>query len=157
MAPRTTHTRLEGLRDLEKALGELPRATGKNVLRRVALARLEPMAKVAQAAAPIWSGQLQANVIVSLRQKTGRALRRFRDGKATVTAFMGPDRKTVVQGIMQEFGTKHHGPQPFMRPAWDAGKDALVDGIADDLKSEIDRAAARAARKQARLIARSGG
>ena len=41
--------RIEGLKELDKALGQLPRATGKNVLRRVARKALEPIIEVAKA------------------------------------------------------------------------------------------------------------
>ena len=61
---------------------------------------------------------------------------------------MGPGRHP--QAHLQEFGARHHGPQAFMRPAWDGGKDDLLTGIGDDLWSEIDKAAKRAARKAAR-------
>ena len=58
------------------------------------------------------------------------------------------------QGVWQEFGTVNHSPQPFMRPAWDGGKDKLLDGIADDFWTEIEKAAARQAKKAARLAAK---
>ena len=38
-----TTMKLEGFRELDKALGELPKATGKNVLRKVGRKALEPM------------------------------------------------------------------------------------------------------------------
>ena len=71
---------------------------------------------------------------------------------------MGPSgvggKEAPPQGIWQEFGTVNQPPQPFMRPAWDGGKDALLDGIADDLWAEISKAAARQAKKAARLAAK---
>ena len=66
----------------------------------------------------------------------------------------GPGGNVPPQGIQQEFGNRNHGPQPFMRPAWDGGQDALLEGIKDDLWAEIERAAARQAKKAARLAAK---
>lgn len=61
----TSHVRLEGFRELEAALRELPKATGKNVLRRVAKGALQPMADEAAAKAPRRSGALAYSIIVS--------------------------------------------------------------------------------------------
>ena len=58
----------------------------------------------------------------------------------------------VPQAVMQEFGTEHHGPQPFLRPAWDGGKMRMLSGIKRDLWAEIKRAADRVARKRARAL-----
>ena len=86
---------------------------------------------------------------------TAYARRLQKSSKTFAEAYMGPggdgNAKAPPQGVQQEFGNKNHGPQPFMRPAWDAGKAELLDGIQDDLWAEIDKAAQRAARKTARL------
>lgn len=90
----------------------------------------------------------------------GYARRLQKSSKTFAEAYMGPggdgNAKAPPQGVQQEFGNKNHSPQPFMRPAWDAGKAELLDGIQDDLWAEIDKAAQRAARKTARL-AKAGG
>ncbi|RVI41050.1 HK97 gp10 family phage protein, partial [Sinorhizobium medicae] len=52
------------------------------------------------------------------------------------------------------FGTSRHGPQPFARPAWDAGKNQVLDTIKDELAVQITKAAQRLARKAARLAAK---
>jgi hypothetical protein len=44
---RTT-VRVDGLREIDAAIGELGKATGRNVLRRVAVQRLQPMAEEAR-------------------------------------------------------------------------------------------------------------
>lgn len=33
---------------------------------------------------------------------------------------IGPDSRLAAHGVLQEFGTVHHAPQAFARPAWDA-------------------------------------
>lgn len=148
---RGASVRIEGLRELDAALGQLTRATGKNVLRRVGMARMEKIAERAAELAPELTQALEQSIVASSRQKTGRALKRTKEGKSSVNVYVGPTRDGVVQGIMQEFGTDHHPPQPFLRPAWDAGKEGLIDGLAEDLWSEVQKAAARQAKKAARL------
>ena len=164
---RGVTVRIDGLREIDAALGKLGKATGRNVMRRVAVARLEPMAEHARQLAPddpATTGRgLKRSIAVSTRLSSkGNFSREMnvsrRAGKAQVEAYMGPSglgtKGAPPQGVWQEFGTNKHGPQPFMRPAWSQGKDALLDGIAADFWTEIEKAAARKARKAARLAAR---
>jgi HK97 gp10 family phage protein len=158
---------VEGLRDLEKALAELPKATGRNVLRRVLLKRAQPIADAANALAPRDTGRLARAGAVSTRLSRRQAgLQRkeigggprmtdggFRsDPKQDVTVYAG--YPSSPKSIVQEFGSIDQSPQPFMRPAWDGEKRAALDGIGKDLWAEIDKAAKRLARKAARLAAK---
>ena len=145
--------RLEGFRELERALNELPKSTGKAVLRRVAKGALEPMADRARGMAPVDRCDLRASIQVS-EKRTRRAIRTNRFDKNTgVEIAMGPvsgggvlNRATFV-----EFGTVDTRAQPFMRPAWDGGKDDALDYVKANLGREIGRAATRLAKKNARL------
>lgn len=134
--------RVEGLRELDRALGELPKATGRNVLRRTGVKALEPMAEAARTQAPVEFGDLKDSIAVSTR-----APRRHRRA-STVEVYMGPGPHP--QAITQEFGTFFHPAQPFMRPAWDGGKTELLESVKSDLAEEIGKAAQRLARKAAR-------
>jgi hypothetical protein len=147
---------IEGLKEVDAALGELSKAAGKGVLRRVGRARLQKIADAASQMAPQLSGALEQSVIVSPTQKSGRQRVRTPEGKASVTLYAGPSAKGAVQGQQQEFGNRNHRPQPFLTPAWEAGKSALLDGLAADLRKEIAKSAARAARRAARIKARGG-
>lgn len=146
--------RIDGLKQIDEALGQLGKATGRNVMRRVAVARLEPMAEAARQNVPVHNSDLKDSIQVSTRS-AGYAKRINRRSKSEAEAYMGPagmgGGKAPPQGSLQEFGTKNHAPQPFMRPAWDSGKMDLIDGIADDLWAEISKAAARQAKKAAKL------
>lgn len=151
---------IEGLREVDKALGELGKSTGRNVLRRIAVKRLEPMAEVARSLAPddpaTGGNDLKRSIAVSTQ--LGKRQRRInRKSKSEAEAHMGPagpGGNVPPQGVQQEFGNVNHGPQPFMRPAWDSGKAGLLDGLKSDLWSEIEKAAARQAKKAARLAAK---
>ena len=138
--------KVDGLREVDAALGQVGKATGRNVMRRVAVARLQPIAEDMRDKAPVDQSDLRDSIIVTTKNPKRNRKR------SQVEAHAGPGRHP--QAHLQEFGTQHHGPQPFVRPAWDAGKDELLEGIADDLWTEIEKAAARQARKAARLAAK---
>lgn len=147
--------KIEGLRELDKALGDLPKNTGKNVLRRVGRKALKPFADDMRAKAPRDQGDLQEGIGVGTKlTRRQRAMHRkmFRDDKASVELFAGAGGHP--QAVQQEFGNENHSAQPFGRPAWDANADKVLGIIVDDLGDEIMKAAKRLARKQARLAAK---
>lgn len=149
-------TRLIGFEGLEAALVQLPKATGRNVLRRVARGALEPMADDARSNAPRNEGDLIASITVS-EQRTRRAKRTFRwDRKNGLEMAMGPAAGlgTLQYATHVEFGTVDTPAQPYMRPAWDSGQNAALEYVKDHLWEEIHRAAKRLERKGARLMAR---
>lgn len=146
---------VEGLRELDAALGDLPKATGKSVLRRVLKKAGKPIADAAAAKAPVLSGNLQISIGVStkLTRRQSRIHRQmFKDDRASVEMFVGAGG--LAQATQQEFGNERHGPQPFMRPAWDGNKDRALEIIKTDLGDEIMKAAKRLARKAARQAAK---
>ena len=152
MAAKVTIT---GLKELEAALSQLPKATGKNVLRRVLRSRAQPIADAASGMAPDDPGtggnDLRSSISVGTKLSKRQASlhkKMFRDDRASVEMFVGAG--PLPQATQQEFGNVIHGPQPFMRPAWEGGKDAVLEGIKDDLADEIDKAAKRLAKKAAR-------
>jgi hypothetical protein len=157
---RPVRVSVEGLREIDAALGELGKATGRNVLRRVAVKRLEPMAEEARRMAPddplTGGNDLKASIAVSttLGTRQGKLNRKSKSEAEAHMGPAGPGGKAPPQGIQQELGNQNHGPQPFMRPVWDGGKEKLLDGIGDDLWLEIAKAADRKAKKAARLAAR---
>ena len=143
--------RIEGLRELEAALADLPKVTGKNVLRRVLKKAAAPVASDAQANAPTFVGLLSRNVAASSRLTKRQAGIARKEGKSSAEIHVGV---TDPAGVQNEFGNVHQQAQPFLRPAWDANKDQALRTIADDLGNEIAKAAARVARKTARLAAK---
>ena len=139
-----------GFKELDKALSELKKSTAKGVLRRVGRKALEPVRARAAAMAPENTGLLEDRVIISSSQQGGRSFKRKREGPNEVKLYMGPDRGTAVRGQMQEFGTYKEPAQPFMRPAWDGGKDGVLKSIRDDLGAEITKTAKRVAKRAAK-------
>jgi hypothetical protein len=138
--------KIEGLKEIDEALGQLGKATGRNVMRRVALKRLQPMADDMRAKAPIDQSDLRDSITVTTKNPKRNRKR------SEVEAHAGPGRHP--QAVQQEFGNQNHGPQAFVRPSWDAGHMKLLDGIREDFWTEIEKAAKRQARKAARLAAK---
>ena len=145
--------KVEGLRELERALKELPKATGKAVLRRTGIKALKPFDEAWRRLAPRLTGALEESGGIGTKLTTRQArLNRKREDKASVEVFAGPNDPAAIQ---DEFGNVSQAPTPFVRPAWDATKDQVLENVKTELATEIDKAAKRLARKAAR--ARSGG
>lgn len=143
--------KVEGLKELERALKELPRATAKNVMKRVLMQAGQPVADKAESMAPVESGALQK--AIGIGGKLTRRQKASSPKQSAVEVYIGVGR-ALPQGHLQEFGTVRHGPQPFLRPAWDGGKMAVLEDIKSLTWAEIEKAAARLARKQARMAAK---
>jgi HK97 gp10 family phage protein len=152
--------KLEGFAELDEALAELEKmATQKAVLRRALKKAAQPTADKASGMAPVLTGALAGSVTVSTKldkRQAGLHRKMFRDDRAAVEMFVGPSYTLGAggrHGHLLEFGTYKMAAQPFMRPAWDSDKMALLDRLKVELRAEIDRTVARAARRAARIAA----
>ena len=148
--------RVEGLRELDRALGQLPRATGKNVLRRVGKKALEPVIENATSKVHVLSGLLQRslNVSTKLSKRQRRLNRPEVKGKDTIEIYAGA--WATKRAHLEEFGTVKTDPHPFLRPAWDAENAGVLRTVKRELAIEIDKAAKRVARKKARALKTRG-
>jgi HK97 gp10 family phage protein len=145
-------TTLTGFRELEAALAALPKATGRNVLRRVAKGALEPIAAQARSMAPKDQGDLAGSIVVSERRtRRAKRLNRF-DRNTGLEMAMGPSSGDGVlnYATFAEFGTNDTAPRAYMRPAWDSGSRGALEHVAKNLGQEIDKAASRIAKKAAK-------
>jgi HK97 gp10 family phage protein len=141
--------KVEGLKEVQAALRELPNATAKNVMKRVLLRRAQPVADVAKGLVRVFEGHLQHSINVSTNLTRRQKARHRKVDRDDVEVFVGPGTDPAAH--LNEFGSSHQTAHPFMRPAWDQTKDDLLEGVAADMWEEIERAAARLARKTARL------
>jgi HK97 gp10 family phage protein len=138
---------VEGLKEMEQALKALPKANAKAVLRRTMKQAGEPVAKTARALAPHLEGHLRESIDVSPTLSRRQATLHKRE--SPVEMYIGPG--TNPAGHLQEFGSGPGGrAQPFLRPAWDQHKMAVLDTIANLTWVEIEKAAARLAKKAAK-------
>ena len=144
--------KLEGLEQTVQALGELPKATQRNTLRRVLTKAGDPVRAAMEAMAPRDSGFTAESFGLSptLNPRNRRASRRENIDFAEI--HVGTRRGSAAH--LQEFGTVNQAAQPFLRPAWDSRKDQTMEIIKDGLAEEVKKAAARQARKAARLAAK---
>lgn len=166
-----TYFKLEGGRELERALGELKTATAKAVARRVLLDAAEPIRAQAEANAPVRSsgkktfrlvkdgpvlqrrrGALKMHIGKGTRLSKNQARLNRKLGKSEVEVYVGTRDRI---GRLVEFGTEDTRPQPFLRRAWLAeGGQRSVTRIAEGLRVEFDKATRRAARRTAKLAAK---
>lgn len=170
--------KLEGMKELQQAMEQIAtKSTRTAVMRRALTKAAEPMRAKAEAWAPVRTGTLSEGIKISPRvvNEAGNvaynatmraggdqaaAVGAMRDARRAARAsginpaialYMGPTvAHGAFYGAFQEFGTKNHPPDPFMRPAFDAEAQATVDRIAPLLRQEIDRAVARAAKRAAK-------
>jgi HK97 gp10 family phage protein len=165
----TATMELEGFAELDAALAQLSRSAGKGVLRRALKKAGEPLVAIVRAGVPRDDGDLAESIAISTKldkRQRGQHRKMFRSDKASVEMFIGPSYDLGDggrHGHLVEFGTKprinsgifagttHPGtaPQPFMRPAWDSDKTAMLDRLKVDLWAELQKAIARADRKAA--------
>lgn len=147
--------RVEGLRELDTALGELPKALARGVLRRVGLKALQPVAETMAALAPddpdTGAPDLRTSIRVGTKLSPRQArMNRKREDKSFVEVYAGVGPE-APQGVLQEFGTLTNPPQPFARPAWDQEKASVLETVKRDLGGEIEKTAKRLAKRQAKL------
>ena len=143
--------RVEGLKELDKALGELSKSAGKGALRRALKTSAEPLARKMRQGAPRDDYDLIESIDVSTKLSPRQAIQHrkmFASDKASVEMFVGAG--PLPQAHLQEFGTWFHPPQPWARPAWDQDQKAILDRLKVELWSEVSKAVGRAQRKAAR-------
>lgn len=139
--------KLIGMRELERALGQLPKAVRRRPALNALRAGGEPIARAMRALAPVDDGDLREGIVVSTSLASSQ--RGDRGAVAPVEMYVGPGQHP--QAITQEFGTLFHSAQPYARPAWELTKYNALDLIGASLGLEIGKAATREARKAAKL------
>ena len=168
---------MDDLRDVNKALKELPRASQRNVIVRVLRKRAKPMQAAAQANAPVRSGALRKTIVIGTRLKNqagkaeyaaamraglgkAAALQAMRDarraaaGDTVAVVYVG---STSPLAHLTEWGSAHNRAIGWMRAAYDAHAAGTFDGISADILAEIDKAVARRAARAARKAAKTAG
>lgn len=153
--------KMEGGKDLERALAQLPAGTAKSVSRRVMKKRLKPVADMANA---LWPGSADDVFQITSRLARGQMSDSNMERKAsTVNMFVGAPggASGTPEAHLIEFGTGpryHEGgkytgavpPTPMLQPAWDANKHQMLKQLGSDLFSEIQKSLKRRAAKLAK-------
>ena len=163
-----TVVKFEGLRELDRALSEISKSVVKSTLVVIAKDSGKPLAAAMRQNAPVKEGKLRDSIEVSTRlnRRQARLYRQYlRAGgsKSFAEVYVGPSYKLGKggrHGHLQEFGTDHHPPHPFARPAWASTKGIVFENMKDGLGKAVfiaakkeEAKAKRLARKAARLAA----
>jgi HK97 gp10 family phage protein len=124
--------KLEGAAQLAERLSALSPGRQRGLLHKMLREAGEPMRQRMSQIAPddpeSPSPDLKTQIVISIVRgkevSDTEVISRLREDSEAIVA-VGPS-KAVPQGILQEFGTVHHGAQPFVRPAYDAGVAGVV-------------------------------
>lgn len=179
-----TSVKIEGLKELDAAMGELGKSAARGVLRRTLVKAAEPMRAAAERNAPKDTGALAGSIIVTSKidNRAGKkeygavmaaggsksaAVQALRDarrakgiGESFAEAFLGPakaGKRGSIKAMVQEFGSSKQDAQPYMRPAFDAEVNTVLGNIKGELTTEIDKAVARARKRALKRAAQAGG
>ena len=142
--------KIEGLKELDEALKELPKATSRNILRRTLIAQGEPIRADGERNAPKDKGGLKASYTIGT--KLSRRQKSQNKKESDVEIYIGPGPH--AKGVQTEFGNAHQAPHPHLRPAFDANVKRVLDGIKNELADQIEKARERLARKAAKILAK---
>lgn len=163
--------KVEGLKELDRALQDMAKSTAKRTVRRAMAKSLEPVAAAARANAPRSKGggkHVADSIAVStklVKAQAKEARGSAKESRHLMLMYVGPKEP---HAHLVEFGTgpRHHKssgkfvgsmpPSPFMRPAWDANKQGVLDSLAGDLRAEIEKTLARSAKAAAKRAAKGG-
>lgn len=154
----TTGFKVEGFAELHKNIEKLTQVQRSIGLSPLLEKSLTPMSHVAYALAaddpstpPPWD--LRTSVAVSTRQRSGPARSDRPLGQYEARAYMGPTKYGYPEAVFMEFGTTQRhwkksgkstgfqAPQPYMRPAWDAGKEGVLKIIREGYAEAVFKTA----------------
>jgi HK97 gp10 family phage protein len=141
MSKMQTTVKLTGMKEIERALGEVKSATAKSKMRKVLKQSGEPVAKRARGLVAVDDGDLRESIDVSPVLTRSQRRQNPKGYFADLEMHIGPSG--LVQGITQEFGTIDQAANPFMRPAWDGMEMKTLDTIGALAWAEIQKKARR--------------
>ena len=132
-----------GFAELRRALEELPDQIARKTLRKAVSSAAALVRDEAKSRAPVDTGEMRRDIMV----KKGRG-DRF---KAVYEVFVRSGKKSRLAGKRRnvqrdsfywrfvEFGTSKMAARPFMRPAFEAKKDAAIDMVRDTIREGLPK------------------
>jgi HK97 gp10 family phage protein len=165
MAGPVVTVKFEGGRELDAALQSLSddmdisKATIRNVMRRGLVQAGQQTADLAMQLAPDDPATPSPDLHTSIASGTRLTARQTKlnkksEDKPFAEAFVGPTKDVNSYASLVEFGTANTGPRPFMRPAWESTKDAVMKSITGFVQGQIAKAVERAQRKALKVAAK---
>lgn len=168
-----------GLEDLRKEFAQLPNRLGLAVGRRGLLAGANVVREDARRRVRKRSGELAKHIVSSTRRVRGEKKGQPRQYLAVVNIKRGSAKILVLRRGVQErdsagrftqktadntreivanprryahlveLGTRHSPAYPFMRPAMDTNKDAILKAVTEKTRTELAKELAKVKAKQA--------
>jgi HK97 gp10 family phage protein len=136
--------RMEGLKELEKALLELSTKKARQIARKALRDAGKPILKAYKEKTEVLTGTLLKNTNLGTRLNRRQRKLTPRPGPSEIEIYIGT---ADPAGIAQEFGNRHQQASPALTPAWDAeGGPKALERIAKALGQGIERESARRAR-----------
>lgn len=144
--PGNLSIEFQGVRELRKALEQVPAGMRKSVYRTVISKGAQVVAKATKANARKAkdTGALTKSIGYSVSRDRTRAKIGARRG------FDGPEGNPVMYAKNVEFGTSVAAANPYARPAIDSSEGQTIDTMARALDSGLDKEIAKAERKRVR-------
>lgn len=147
--------KVKGLRELGAAMQALGNEVAKRIASGMTSAAAGVVRKDALARAPehdkvhvvdgveVQPGNLKKNIV---RKKVSKSKTRLTSEHLVTVRGKRKDGYAARYGRLQEFGTVHHAPQPFLRPAFDAKKMEAIEAMKKTAGRRIEAAAKKAAK-----------
>ena len=136
--------KIEGLRELQAAMRDLPRKLQRQTVQRALREAAKPIHADARSRVPVQTGAVRRQIAIQRSRKfTGR------DGVfGVVVRVRAMNKRMRAKGHTDpfywkflEFGTSKMPAQPFMRPAFEGNKQRAIEIIKLALARGIERAA----------------
>ncbi|MEP3297577.1 MAG: HK97 gp10 family phage protein [Pseudoruegeria sp.] len=144
-----TSFKVEGFKEMEVAMMDLPKAAAKGVVRRVLKKAAALIAAAMGSRAPRDKGDLAESYVVGT--KLNKRQRRSSRKKSAIEVYAGTNDSG---GVQTEFGNDHQAAQPHARPGWNASKFDALDLIKSEMWGEIAKTVARHQRRLAKKVLR---
>lgn len=125
----------EGGEELARTLNSLPALYTRHVILEALKEGAEPIRATAAQLAPLGETEnLSDNMTISVTNRLGSTAggRWQNRDESNHAVAVGPS-KDEFYGLFQEYGTVHHGAQPFLRPAFDREGQTALNIIGDAL------------------------
>lgn len=142
--------KFDGFDDLLANFKALPEQVAKKHLRASVSAGAKVVREAVKERAPVDTGRLKRSVYQKqIRERSGPTTQAFFVGVRSGAKRGKNGKKDYSQAafywIFREFGTSKLPAIPFLRPAFEAQKEAAVDAIAETLDKRIQKTAAELA------------
>lgn len=168
---------IKGGRELDALLTELPPAVAQGVVRRGLKRALKPVQAEIESRAPELTGKLKSSIVTEVHKRKDIGSNAARDvykrggtaaeakaallaarssakaagnGAAAASRFSASVVVSAPHARFLEFGTEKMTARAFIRPAWDAVRDAAAAILMRETWDELRKTAGRRARKARR-------